>query len=464
MLLLVTFVIWKALQPHTIRIRVEATPEGATVTLSSINLKRECVTPQCNLDVTAGRYTLQVRHDGYEPSQQTIEVKANGGRTFPVKLEPIAPSPSEPSIPNAPQEPARLEVRGVTPGAELFVGGKSIGKVGHNGQISATVPAGDYEIKIVAKNQNPIVLSRHLDAGRVVSLGRDDLYPKPPSPPGSQPAPEDIDWQTAQSSRAIDSIEQFLRKYPSGPHSTEARAMLENLYWTKDSQTNSVDAYQEYLHMFPQGPHAVSADEEIAFLEAKDRRDPAALSAFVSKYPHSAHLGEVNGLLDDVTWEHTTKADEKSLDAYVARFPKGKHADDARKQLAQLQASPKPAPRILEVSPPSPTIDERSAVLTVLERYKKAYEDESIAELRAIWPGLANKSAQKQQDFFKSARNIRLDYGQPQPRITGDQATVMFSQTLTYDLDKKPVKPPPARLTMQLKREVSGAWVIDSIR
>lgn len=442
---------------------MEATPEGAAVTLSSINVKRECVTPQCNLDVAAGTYALQVRHDGYEPSQQTIEVKANGEHTFPVKLEAIAPSPSEPSIPSAPQEPARLEVRGVTRGAELFVGGKSMGKVGHNGQISATVPAGDYEIKIVAKNQKTIVISRHLDAGRVVSLGRDDLYPTPPSPPGSQPAPEDIDWLRAQNSRAIDPIEQFLRKYPSGPHSTEARTMLENLYWTKDSQTNSVAAYQEYLHIFPQGPHAVSAEEEIAFLEAKDRRDPAALSTFVSKYPHSAHLGEANGLLDDITWEHT-KADEKSLDAYVARFPKGRHADDAGKQLAQLQASSKPAPRIIDVSPPSPTIDERSAVLAVLTRYKKAYEDESIAELRAIWPGLANKSAQKQQDFFKSARNIRLDYGQPQPQITGDQATVMFSQTLTYDLDKRPVKPPAARITMQLKREASGIWVIESIR
>jgi hypothetical protein len=124
-----------------------------------------------------------------------------------------------------------------------------------------------------------------------------------------------------------------------------------------------------------------------------------------------------------------------------------------------------PVPKIPEVVPPSPSIDERSAVLAVLARYKKAYEDESIAELKSIWPGLGGKSAQNEQDFFKRARNIRLDYGQPpEPQITGDQAIVRFSQRLTYDWDREPVKPPPAKLTMQLKREAPGTWVIESIR
>jgi hypothetical protein len=339
-----------------------------------------------------------------------------------------------------------------------------MGKVGHNGEISATVPAGDYEIKIVARNQSPVVLSRHLDAGRVVSLGRDDLYPKTSSPPGSQPAPENLDWQRAQSSQTINSMEEFLGKYPNGPHSTEARTMLENLYWTRESQANTADAYQEYLRRFPQGPRAASAEEEIGFLEAKDHRDPAVLNAFISKYPHSKHISDVNDLLDDVTWKQTSKSEEKSLDAYLTRFPNGRHAGDARKLVAQLQAPSLPVPKSPEVIPPSP-VDERGSVLAVLARYKKAYEDESIAELKSIWPGLGGKSAQQEQDFFKAVRNIRLDYGQPQePQITGDQAIVRFSQSLTYDQDKKPVKLPPARVTMQLKRKAPGNWVIESIR
>jgi len=467
-LLLAVVVVRKVLEPHTITIQVVTTPDGAAVILSPLNKTRpnqECVTPHCNLDVAPGTYTLQTRLEGFELSEQTVEVSTHGQRKFPVTLLPVAPTPPPSSTPPAPPEPARLEVRGLSPGTELFVGGKSMGKVGRKGEISATVPPGDYEIKIVAKNQNPVVISRHLDAGRVVSLGRDDVYPNTSSPPGSHPAPENLEWQRAQSSQTIDSMEHFLEKYPNGPHSSEARAMLENLYWSKDSRANTADAYREYLRVFPQGPHAASAEEEIEFLAAKDHRDPAALDAFISKYPHSQHIGEVNDLLENVAWERTNKGDEKSLDAYLTKYPKGRHADDARKRVAQQQASSRPVAKNPEVTPPSPSVDERSAVLAVLARYKKAYEDESIAELKSIWPGLGGKSAQTEQDFFKSARNIRLDYGQPQePQITGDQAIVRFSQSLTYSQDKKPVKPPPARLTMQLKREASGTWVIESIR
>jgi hypothetical protein len=345
------------------------------------------------------------------------------------------------------------------------LGGKSVGKVGHNGEISATAPPGDYEIKIIAENQNPIVLSRHFDAGRVVSLGRDDLYPRTPSPPGSQPAPGNLAWQRAQSSQTIDSIEHYLGKYPNGLHSNEARAMLENLHWTKASQANNTDAYREYLRVFAEGPHAASAEEEIEFLEAKDHRDPAALGAFISKYPHSQHIGEVNDLLENVAWERTNKGDEKSLDAYLEEFPKSRHADDARKEVAQLQAPSRPVAKNLEVMPPSPSVDERSAVLAVLARYKKAYEDENIVELESIWPGMPGRLAGEVQEFFKNARNIHLDYGQPQePQITRDQAIVKFSQSLTYDRGKKSMKLPPASLTMQLRRDAPETWVIESIR
>ena len=241
--------------------------------------------------------------------------------------------------------------------------------------------------------------------------------------------------------------------------------MLENLYWAKDSQANTADAYREYLRVFPQGPHAASAEEEIDFLTAKEHRDPAALDAFISKYPHSQHIGEVNDLLENVAWERTNKGDEKSLDAYLEEFPKSRHADDARKEVAQLQAPSRPVAKNLEVMPPSPSVDERSAVLAVLARYKKAYEHQNIVELESIWPGMPRRSVGTVQDFFKRARDIHLDYGpSPEPEIRGDQAIVRFSQSLTYDQDKKLVKRPPSRLTMYLKRQNPETWVIESIR
>jgi hypothetical protein len=353
----------------------------------------------------------------------------------------------------------RLEVRGI-PAGELMVDDVSAGKIGRGGEISIEVPVGLHQIKILANGKSSSIVSRNFEAGRVVSLTKDDFYPSTP------PSPEEVAWQTALGYPSIASVEDFLKKYPKGSHSTEASSMLESLYWTRDSQANRADSYRDYLSRYADGPHAAAATEEIAFLDARQKRDPGLLENFLSNHSASTHSREIRDLLDEVAWEHTDKNDEKSLDAYLKEHPKGQHARDAQEAKAQLaDIASRKAPQLpqqeTQVAPP---IDERKAVLAVLEQYKRAYESESAGELKSIWPGISDRTERAIQMLFKTATSLRLDCGRPEPEIVGDAATVSFVQTMSYVQDRKPVKSPPARITMQLRKKSPGNWVIETIR
>jgi serine/threonine protein kinase/tetratricopeptide (TPR) repeat protein len=454
---------WRALAPHTLAIQVTTTPDGAAVTLSATDqsgFKRECVTPHCGFELAPGKYSLQVKHDGYEPHDQTIEVAANGARSFSVSLVEIPQPPPKGGEENPkPELESRLALRGLTGGSEAFVDGKTIGRIGrigHIGEISVNVTPGQHSVKVVAKYENSIIVVRNFGAGRTVTLGKDDLFP--PSPP----SPEEKDWQTVLGSvpPTIEPVEQFVRKYANGVHRAEAVAMLENLYWAKDSQANSTDSYREYLNKFPQSTHSDRAHEEISFLDASEHRDLVALDEFHRNYPGSKHDNQVQRLRDDLNWERTNQRDEKSLGAYLLSFPEGRHANEANGLIEGLRADAvKPPP------PPPPRVDERKAVLDVLERYKRAYQDRSVSELKRIWPGIGPKSTHQMELLFK-ASSIHLDYDQPTDlAIAGNQASLSFSQTLSYVLEGRKQKSPPARLRMQLtKEEATGTWVIESIR
>jgi serine/threonine-protein kinase len=466
LLVLVATGVWMAFHSHVIRVQVTTSPEGAAVTLMRVGQtgqKKECVTPHCNFDLVAGTYALEIQHEGYQPANQTIEVSAKGPRSFPVSLAAVPPPPSQP--PSKTNLVVRMDVRGAPAGGEVLVDGTSVGKVGRNGEFSAKVTTGDHQIKIVAKDEISSIVTRTFEAGRVVSLNRDDFYPKTFPPPGEQPAPEDVDWKTAQGSSTIDSVEEYLRKHPTGPHSAEARAMLENLNWAKDSQANTADAYKEYVRLFPDGPHAAAAEEEATFLEARDRRDLATFDAFVAKYPSSRHRSEIDARRDDLTWQQTNKTDDKSLSAYLKAFPKGQHAEDARsqqQQLANVVTKPSPQPTPSTVLPPA--VDDRKALLAVLELYRSAYDHMSADDLTAIWPGVP-----QQGRLFADISSSQLSYKMiGNPEINGDVATARLAQSIRLVDKHGTAHKLDNQVTMKFRKAgdkhgPTGGWLIDSI-
>lgn len=467
--------IWKIIQPSTTikdpttyTIQVTTTPEGSTVTVSPVagQKKQECVTPACTLSLLPGRYAVDVRHEGYETAEQTVEVASDGPRALAVSLKPI--------VANLPPPSPRVEVRGLPAGAEVFVDVKSIGKVGKNGEISSSVDPGDHKIKVVAKNQKFDIIQRTFEAGHVVSLGRDDFALKPSSPERPQPEPVEADWIALGPSPTIGAVERYLNTYSNGPHSNEARNLLDNLTWNSASQSNSANDYQRYVDAFPNGTHIGEARDEIAFRKASDHRDPATLNDFVREYPSSKHVAEIRSILtdlDDGAWGRVHKADEKSLSSYLTTFPSGRHADEAHRQLQELRnlGSTKPPVTTQPTVVVAPPIDDSKAILAVLAQYQKAYNDRNITLLQSVWPGMPPQFAANTQTFFNDATSVTLTYNVTSgPTFSGDEATITFNQTISA-AGKEGKGKSGARVVMKLNKTGRtqgplGGWQIESLK
>jgi hypothetical protein len=270
-----------------------------------------------------------------------------------------------------------------------------------------------------------------------------------------------VSWQTALGSPSIASIEQYLQKYQNGPHSTEAHSMLEGLHWTQDSQANSADSYRDYLSRYPDGQHAAAATEEIAFLDARQRRDPGLLESFLENYSSSRHSKEIRELRDDVIWELTDKNDEKSINAYLKEFSSGRHANEAHTRLAAL--TPRQIPHLPPTQiPQPPPLDDGKAIGVLLDQYKKAYEDLNINELTAVWPSAARQTF---NDIRSASLSLRV-LGSPD--IQEDNATVNVSQSFKFRDTGGSEHKFDFRLAFRLRRSgdknsPNGGWIIESI-
>jgi formylglycine-generating enzyme required for sulfatase activity len=64
--------------------------------------------------------------------------------------------------------------------------------------------------------------------------------------------------------------------------------------------------------------------------------DPAALRAYIGRYPHGAHAPEAQSLLDRLVWQQTGQNDAAALQSYLQQFPNGAHVPDARSRLDEL--------------------------------------------------------------------------------------------------------------------------------
>jgi hypothetical protein len=298
-------------------------------------------------------------------------------------------------------------------------------------------------------------ITRHFAQGTLVQLNGAEFKIAPP--PNTT---EDTAWQQVQDARSISALEGFLQRFPSSAHRGDAESKLDDLYWAKASEANTPADIRDYQNRYPNGRHSRDAQSEIATLDwqqAQNTSDPRVLEDFIKKYPSGGFHDEAAAKLDDLAWQRAAKAnDATSLRDYLSRFPNGKHAEQTRTAIDQLAAS-KPPARV-------EAVNERDAVLSVLLRYKKAYEEESIAELQAIWPAMGPRQVSNLEVFFKTARAVSLAYNLVgEPETSGTSSTVTFTQSLNFIINGKKQKT-SAQVTMQLKKAGPGNWLIESIR
>ncbi|RAI16746.1 caspase family protein, partial [Rhodoblastus acidophilus] len=100
-----------------------------------------------------------------------------------------------------------------------------------------------------------------------------------------------------------------------------------------------------------------------AYSAALERDSIPAYSEFITAYPKSAYSARVRALLavrrEALTWRRARSGDSpESYWTYLQRYPRGPHAEDARRRLTILRAELAPPPRFAEVefedAPPPP--------------------------------------------------------------------------------------------------------------
>jgi eukaryotic-like serine/threonine-protein kinase len=470
--------VWKMLSPTpstAVAFEITSAPPGALVRIK--NPARQCTTPNCRLNLNPGTYELQAELPGYQTTSQTFSVGPSAPHSLAISLSPVPTLPGKPNETGTPKSTpsvsAQLQINGAPSGAQVFLDGSPVGTINRRGRFSSDVPAGNHEIKIVDGKRVSRIISRQFAADSRVDINNSDL--QPPSPPTANQPSERDDWQQVKDSGDPEAVQAFLERFPRGAFRQDAESKLESLYWTRAADSNNVAGYREYLSRYPNATHSQSAQAEIAKLDfqaVENSRDTGALEDFMRRYPSGGYHDQVASRLDDLSWQKTSGSDANSLRSYLQKFPGGKHADEANRDIALLtRPLEKPrTPDLPRVQPPAPVFDDRKAVLDVLQEYQKAYEDKNVDELKKIWPEMTPQAFNKLQDVFNTVDSIRLKYEvKGNPEITGDQASVRFLQTLTLNLKGKRQNPMSSTVIMTLKKTNRSpgsppAWTIDSIR
>jgi serine/threonine protein kinase len=383
------------------------------------------------------------------------------------------PAPAPASAPAPIQTPpmARLILKGVHPGDQLFVDDTRLAASGSPGTWELT--PGPHRLRLMAGKQELVADPRAFKANATVVLNRADF--KQPAPATSD---EQLAWNRISGTSDSAAVEEFVHRYPNSPFRSQAESKLEALNWARASGSGSLRGYQDYVARYssPPGPHLQAATSEIARLEwepIQNTNDPGQVRRFLEHNPSSPYHDRAAALLDDLSWhEAQRKGDTASLKGYLGTYPSGRHKDEATTQLARLTPPPAatPAPQATQAPapiPPAPPVtpkaadsaDDVNAIRSVLEGYKSAYDTKDAARLQELWPDMSPKQVNGLRTAFRDAGKVTLTYSITKgPEVAGNVAVVTFQQQIVTNAAAK------SQVTMTLKKDGSNAWHITSIR
>jgi eukaryotic-like serine/threonine-protein kinase len=461
MALLARFVI----RPHVSVLTVESFPAGAEVEVDG----RKCTTPHCSFKLSPGAtYSVQANLNGYVSSTQSVALASDQAISFQLAPEPPPPQPPVPAGSSQTPVMARLVLKGVRPGDQLFVDDVRLPASGQPGTWELT--PGSHRLRLLAGHQELLADPRPFKANATLVLNRTDF--KQPAPATSE---EQTAWNRINNTSDAAGVEDFLRRYPNSSFRGQAEVKLEELSWAKASSGGSLRGFQEYAAKYasPAGPHLPAALQEIARLEweaVQNTTDPIQVKRFLEQNPGGPYHERAMVLLDDLSWrEATRKGDAGSLKDYLGSYPSGKHREEATAQLARLVPAPAKAPQATApVVPPQPATaktpdntDDLNAIRSVLDGYRSAYDSKNLARLQELWPDMSPKQVSGLRTAFHDAGKVTLTYVITQgPEVAGSVAVVSFEQQITTNTAAR------SKVTMTLKKDGApgGSWHITSIR
>jgi len=453
-------------RPQVSVLTVATIPSGAEVDVDG----RKCVTPNCSFKLSPGAtYSVKADLQGYVSRSQSVTLTKDQAISLELSQEP--PLPPAPAVASQAPVTARLVLKGVRAGDQLFVDDIRVPASGPPG--TWEVRPGAHRLRLMAGNQELVADPRQFKANATVVLNRADF--KQPAPATSE---EQTAWNRINKTGDTAAVEDFLRHYPNSSFRAQAESKLEELSWAKASGSGSLRGYQEYAAKYASsaGPHLPAAQAEIARLEweaIQNTTDPLQVKRYLDQNPRGQYHDRAVTLLDDLTWgEADRKGDAASLKGYLGSYPSGRHKEEATTQLARLTPAPvaAPAPQAAQAPaplPPPPPVtpkipdntDDLNAIRSVLDSYKSAYDTKNLAKLQELWPDMSPKQVSGLRTAFHDAGKVTLIYAITKgPEVAGDVAVVSFQQQIVTTAAAK------SQVTMTLRKDGNNSWHITSIR
>jgi serine/threonine-protein kinase len=106
---------------------------------------------------------------------------------------------------------------------------------------------------------------------------------------------------------------------------------------------------------------------------------------------------------------------------------------------------------------------ERTAVLAALERYRQAYESESVDEIAKVWPSLSKQQRKTLKETFSGVQAFRMTLHVGEPQIAGNEALVSCEQSVVRTERGKVQNPQTNSVEIRLTKLGDGTWVVGSV-
>jgi hypothetical protein len=177
--------------------------------------------------------------------------------------------------------------------------------------------------------------------------------------------------------------------------------------------------------------------------------DPAALTAFIGKYPASPMVEQLQHRIATIAWQKVSESkDIAALRGYMTQFPNSAYTAFARQKITVIESE--------DAS--------RAGIQTALAQYVRAYRSKSFEQLRAIYPSLSRSEQSTIQDFFRMARSINFDLKQlADPQIDGTSAVVNARRTVQFSDQSGTHPEAQGQVRVKLRTGGDGVWVIEVV-
>jgi outer membrane protein assembly factor BamD (BamD/ComL family) len=114
------------------------------------------------------------------------------------------------------------------------------------------------------------------------------------------------DFNKAKAENSIESLENFVNKYPESPYTEEAQKIIYDLAFNEAKAENSIEGLEGFMNKYPESHYVEDAQKiiyDMAFNEAKAENTIDAFEDYIAKYSKSGHIEEAKKGIMDLAFE-----------------------------------------------------------------------------------------------------------------------------------------------------------------